>query len=155
MVKTGLHQESMEKSKNTLSKILADTYVLYTKTQNYHWNVEGNNFYSTHKMLEEHYESLAEAIDGIAEQIRFFGFKAPGTLKEFLELASLQEGDFKKSENEMIAELAHDHGTMVANIRKAITEIDETDFGTADVLNQRLIDHEKTAWMLRSHFPQG
>lgn len=135
-----------------LSVILADTYVLYVKTQNFHWNLVDQRFYSLHLFFEKQYEELAEAADEIAERIRTLGFDAPGSMREFLELATLDESPSKLPGKKMIEILLKDHTAVAHNLRKQIEPIiDLGDQGTGDLLIEKLRFHEKTAWMLQSH----
>lgn len=135
-----------------LAQLLADTYILYLKTQNFHWNVEDQRFYFLHKMLEEQYEELAEAVDLIAERLRAINCKAPASMKQFLALTVLEEAEGDFSANEMIQQLLNDHVTIAKNLHPCITEANsEHDDGTGDLFIERLRAHEKTAWMLRSH----
>lgn len=137
-----------------LVQFLSDTYVLYVKTQNFHWNVVDPRFFSLHKMLEEQYEDLAEATDEIAERLRALEQKAPGSMKEFLKNSSLEEANKNHySANEMIQELTQDHQAISKSLLKKIKEATSChDEGTADLFIERLRVHDKTAWMLRSHF---
>lgn len=145
----------MEKSKQNvidgLSQLLADTYLLYVKTQNFHWNVTGRDFYSLHKLFEEQYEQLSEATDLLAERIRALKAKAPGSLAEFLKLASLNESGNDLDAVSQVKQLLSDHETLAANIEKlfAIAEADGDEV-TLDMLIERKTEHDKTAWMLRS-----
>jgi starvation-inducible DNA-binding protein len=136
-----------------LKTILADTYILYTKTQNFHWNLVDTRFYSLHKFLEDQYEKLAENIDEIAERIRMLGQKAPGSLRQFLELTSLEESTDALSADHMLTDLLSDHEQLGRQLRQAIPLAQKKgDEGTADLFIQSLRFHEKQAWMLRSHF---
>lgn len=136
----------------TLQVVLANTYVLYVKTQNFHWNVVDPNFLPLHKMFEEQYEELAEAADLIAERIRYFGVKAPGSLKDFLNLTTLKESEGKLSGLKMIKELLNDHEALAAQLIEAIKEAQKNgDEATADIYIERLRAHNKTAWILKSH----
>lgn len=147
-----LDQSVRQQLAQQLSLILADTYVLYTKTQNFHWNVVDPRFSSLHKFFEEQYEALAEAVDEIAERVRMLGEKAPATLKQFLEMTSIQESREDLSGDEMITELLNDHEYLARQVRDRIKLASKlNDEGTADLLIDRLRFHEKTAWMLRSH----
>lgn len=134
-----------------LSHLLADTYVLYVKTQNCHWNVKGAAFYAHHKMFEEQYEALADATDVIAERIRALQSIAPASLADFLRLASLDESIDISHSKTMIQMLLSDHETIAKNIfhlfKIAEKEEDEV---TLDLLIQRKQEHDKIAWMLRS-----
>lgn len=130
---------------------LADSYLLYLKTQNFHWNVIDPKFYSLHKMFEEQYEELVKGIDEIAERIRMLGLKSPGSMKEFLEVATLNESEGNFSANEMIIILLNDHQAIANYLRAEIEEMTNfSDHGTADLMIQRLRFHEKTAWMLQA-----
>jgi len=135
-----------------LSLILADTYVLYAKTQNFHWNIQDHRFYSLHLLLEKQYEELSEAIDEIAERIRMLGERSPGSLQQFINKSSLKESEEDMGGDEMLQDLLNDHETLCRYIRERIALASKLgDEGTADLLIHRLRAHEKTAWMLRSH----
>ena len=138
---------------NQLSVILADTYALYLKTQNYHWHVRGPQFISLHQLFETHYRELAEAVDGIAERIVILGFKAPATFKDLEHLKSLKDGDSHGSSNDMLQELAQDHGILLREIKKAIMGAQKSnDEGTVSLLSDRISAHEKAHWMLTAFF---
>lgn len=139
-----------------LSLILADTYVLYTKTQNFHWNITDPRFYSLHLLLEKQYEGLADALDDIAERIRMLGERSPGSLRQFIEMSSLEESIGDIDGDKMIEILLNDHESLARFIRERISLASKLgDEGTADLLIQRLREHEKFAWMLRSHLVSG
>ncbi|MDF4222252.1 MULTISPECIES: DNA starvation/stationary phase protection protein [Maribacter] len=149
----GITEENRSKVAEHLSTILADEYVLYTKTLRAHWNLEGIDFHTKHVFFEEHYNAIKEYIDGVAERIRKIGHYAPGTLKQFLQLTHLSEeikGD-NSSSNYMKVLLA-DHDTIIVEMRKIIPTIEEDfgDVGTADFLTGLLQEHEEMAWMLRA-----
>ena len=134
-----------------LSRLLADTYTLYLKTHNFHWNVKGPMFQSLHLMFETHYTELALAVDEIAERIRTLGFPAPGTYRQFVELSSIKEEEGVPEAKEMIRLLVEGHEACVRTARSIFPQCDEAhDEPTADLLTQRMQTHEKTAWMLRS-----
>lgn len=134
-----------------LKNILSDTYLLYTKTQNFHWNVVGAQFYSLHKLFEKHYEELAEALDVIAEHIRTLDIRVPGAMRSFLDLGSIQESDESLDSLSMIQQLLEDHETLGRLLRQYIETIDQLgDEATVDLLIDRLRSHDKMAWMLRS-----
>lgn len=141
---------------NRLGQFLANTYVIYVKTQNFHWNIEGEGFYFLHKMLEAQYEELAEAVDEIAERLRALNRKAPGSMRDFLELSTVEEaapGEY--TAQEMIQQLVNDHSSLIRDLHRDIEEANKRrDDGTADLFIQRLRAHEKTAWMLKSHLKQ-
>ena len=147
------NQEAVKQVYHILTKFLASSYVLYTKTQNFHWNVTGTRFHSLHEMFQEQYEELAEALDEIAERIRMIGMRAPGSLKEFLSLSLLSEAEGKYNEDRMLQELFQDHESLANHLTDWIKDaINLGDEGTADLFVQRIRAHQKMAWMLRSHF---
>ena len=134
-----------------LARLLADSYTLYLKTHNYHWNVTGPQFNTLHTMFEQHYTELAIAVDDIAERIRALGVAAPGSYREFGELASVEEAVGGESAEEMIRQLVIGQETLVRTAREAFPAADDAnDEPTADLLTQRMQVHEKNAWMLRS-----
>ncbi len=137
---------------NTLSKLLADEMVLYTKLRKYHWNVTGPNFQSLHLLFEQQYTELAVMIDDLAEFIRTLRAPAIGTLREFLEHARLTEQPgVNPSANAMVKELADDHAKVIGYLHEAIEEADDLDLVAAeDLLTQMLRAHEKSEWMLRA-----
>jgi starvation-inducible DNA-binding protein len=138
-----------------LDRLLADTYTLYLKTHNFHWNVEGPMFNTLHQMFETQYDELALAVDLIAERIRALGFRAPGSYQEFTALARVEDAKGTPSATEMIAQLMKDQETVVRTAREVFPVVDEAhDEPTADLLTQRMQIHEKTAWMLRSMLTQ-
>ena len=148
--KIGMSEKNLKQAVEILSLLLANTYVLYLKTQKFHWNVVDQRFYSLHKMFEEQYEQLAEAIDVIAERIRMLEHPTPATMKEFLKLATLKETDNVPGAQQMIRTLVNEQ--IIREIRPKIAELTELhDDGSADMLIGRIREHEKTAWMLRSH----
>ena len=133
-----------------LSRLLADTYTLYLKTHNFHWNVKGPMFQTLHLMFETHYNELALAVDDIAERIRTLGFPAPGTYAQYLRLASIKETEGVPSSDEMIKYLVEGQEAVVRTARSLFPLTDKvSDEPTADLLTQRMQVHEKTAWMLR------
>ena len=130
---------------------MADTYTIYLKTHNFHWNVTGPQFNTLHQMFEEQYTELAEAIDEIAERIRALGVQAPGSYAQFSELTSIEEETGTPSAEEMIKQLVTDLETVIRTARQVLPIADEAnDEPSADLLTQRMQIHEKTAWMLRS-----
>jgi starvation-inducible DNA-binding protein len=134
-----------------LSRLLGDTYTLYLKTHNYHWNVTGPMFQTLHLMFEAQYTELALAVDGIAERIRALGMIAPGSYREFAALTSIPEDVDQPDATEMIRRLVKGQETVVRTARSIFAVVDEAnDEPTADLLTQRMQVHEKTAWMLRS-----
>lgn len=148
----GLSPDTRQKIISVLSNVLADQYVLYTKTRNYHWNVTGEDFAQYHKLFEEQYSAIDEDIDEVAERIRALGGKTIATLTEFLKSARLKEhpGEFPSAKT-MIGNLLTDHETVIRNLRNDIEICDDVDdVGTEDFLTQLMEKHEKTAWMLRA-----
>ncbi len=134
-----------------LSRVLADTYTLYLKTHNYHWNVTGPMFQTLHLMFETQYNELALAVDLVAERIRALGCPAPGTYKRFVELSSIREEDEIPKAQDMIKKLVEGHETVARTARDVFRAADgANDQPTCDLLTQRMQVHEKTAWMLRS-----
>jgi starvation-inducible DNA-binding protein len=134
-----------------LSRLLADTYTLYLKTHNFHWNVTGPMFQTLHLLFETHYNELALAVDAIAERIRALGFPAPGSYAAFSKLASIPEAEGVPRANEMIAELVQGNEAVARTARAVFPAAEKgSDEATADLLTQRLNVHEKNAWMLRS-----
>lgn len=134
-----------------LARLLADTYTLYLKTHNFHWNVTGMMFNTLHTMFETQYTELALAVDEIAERIRALGVVAPGSYTQFAALTSIPEETGSPNAQEMIAQLVRDQETIVRTARQVFPHADEAhDEPTADLLTQRMQVHEKTAWMLRS-----
>ena len=134
-----------------LSRLLADSYTLYLKTHNYHWNVTGPQFNTLHTMFETQYTELAIAVDEIAERIRALGIPAPGNYSDFSKLTSIAESSGGESAVEMIGELVLGQEAIVRTAREAFPAADDAnDEPTADLLTQRMQVHEKNAWMLRS-----
>ncbi|WP_287128053.1 Dps family protein [Candidatus Cyanaurora vandensis] len=134
-----------------LSRLLADTYSLYLKTHNFHWNVTGPMFNTLHLMFETQYTELAMAVDLIAERIRSLGFPAPGTYSEFGQLSSIPETPGVPKAEQMIQLLVEGQEAVVRTARSIFPLVDKVnDEPTADLLTQRMQVHEKTAWMLRS-----
>ena len=134
-----------------LSRLLADSYTLYLKTHNYHWNVTGPMFQTLHLMFETQYTELATAVDEIAERIRALGAIAPGSYREFAELTVIDEDDDRPDANEMIRRLVKGQEAVARTARSVFPVVDgANDEPTADLLTQRMQIHEKNAWMLRS-----
>lgn len=147
----GIAEADRKKIAHGLSRLLADTYTLYLKTHNFHWNVTGPLFNTLHLMFEQQYTELATAVDEIAERIRALGFPAPGSYAQFSGLTSITEEAGVPSAMEMLAQLARDQEIIVRTAREVFPVADEAhDEPTADLLTQRMQIHEKTAWMLRS-----
>jgi starvation-inducible DNA-binding protein len=136
---------------NNLKTLLADSYSLYLKSQNYHWNLTGQNFYPLHKMLEEHYTTLAEAVDTIAERIKALGDIAPGSFKEFAELSTINLNVTKFDQASAISTLLSDHREIAKKLHGFIKIAEEEgDQITMDLIIERATEHEKIAWMLNA-----
>lgn len=149
----GIPAKHLEAIVLILNKLLADEYVLYTKTKFYHWNVEGENFHPLHVFFDEQAEQLEDFIDEVAERVRALGHYAVGSLKSFLDLTSLLENhDSVGNAKKMIKDLLQDHETIIGQLRQ---DVDHTgnelkDVGTSDFLTGIMERHEKMAWMLRA-----
>ncbi|HEY7227384.1 MAG TPA: DNA starvation/stationary phase protection protein [Nitrososphaeraceae archaeon] len=151
-IDTGISRESLQKIANILNDDLADEYVLLTKTRNYHWNVEDPRFNDLHKFFDEHYELLSVAVDEIAERVRAVGGRTRAALKEFINSSQIREdvGSYPNADT-MLGNLLSDHETIIKTLRKNINECQElNDEGTANFLTDKMEEHEKMAWMLRS-----
>ena len=147
----GISQQDRAAIDEGLSRLLADTYTLYLKTHNFHWNVTGPMFNTLHTMFETQYTELATAVDDIAERIRTLGFPAPGTYAAYARLSSIKEEDGIPEAREMIRLLVQGQEAVVRTARGIFPLLDKVnDEPTADLLTQRMQVHEKTAWMLRS-----
>ncbi len=147
----GIPDDARHEIANQLGRVLADSYTLYLKTHNYHWNVTGPMFNTLHLMFEEQYNELWTAVDLIAERIRSLGEYAPGSYAQFASLTSIDEADGVPDANTMLADLVSGHEAVARTAREAFAPAEAAgDQSTADLLTQRLQVHEKTAWMLRS-----
>ena len=150
-INTGIATEHRTLIAEGLSRLLADSYTLYLKTHNFHWNVTGPMFQTLHTMFEQEYTELAMAVDEVAERIRALGHAAPGSYAAFAELSSIEEAEGVPQAKEMIAQLVAGHEAVAATARSVFPAAEEgRDEVTADLLTQRMQVHEKTAWMLRS-----
>lgn len=147
----GIDEATRKQIGDGLARLLADTYTLYLKTHNFHWNVKGPMFNTLHLMFEQQYTELALAVDLIAERIRALDFPAPGSYRQFAALTSLKEEDGVPAAEDMIRILVKDQEAVVRTARSIFPVVDDAhDEPTADLLTQRMQVHEKTAWMLRS-----
>ena len=147
----GIKEADRRKIAQGLSRLLADTYTLYLKTHNYHWNVTGPMFQTLHLMFEQQYNELALAVDLIAERIRALGVPAPGTYREFAALSSIKESRGVPKAEQMIKDLVAGQEAVARTARSVFPLVDRVnDEPSADLLTQRMQVHEKTAWMLRS-----
>jgi starvation-inducible DNA-binding protein len=150
----GIKQENISKIVDVLTKILADEFVLYTKTKRAHWNVEGPDFYNKHLFFEQQYDAIDEIVDTVAERIRSLGHYTPATLKDFLALTHLTEELKEKNDsNGFIKELLLDHESIIIYLRENINPIanELQDAGTSDFITGLVENHEKMVWMLRAH----
>jgi len=150
----GIKEESRKAVSDQLTKLLADEFILYTKTRNAHWNVEGPDFHSMHIFFEQQYNQLDETMDSVAERIRQIGHYAPATLTQFLQLTHLTEQSERSNDSlGYIKELLEDHESIIEFIRGNINPFAELqDFGTSDFITGLMETHEQMAWMLRAHF---
>lgn len=150
-INIGIDKKDREAIAEGLSRLLADTYTLYLKTHNFHWNVTGPMFNTLHQMFETQYTELAVAVDDIAERIRALGFPAPGTYAAYARLSSIKEEENVPDAEDMIRLLVQGQEAVVRTARSLFPQLDKvSDEPTADLLTQRMNIHEKTAWMLRS-----
>jgi len=150
-INIGIDSGDRQKIAGGLSRLLADTYTLYLKTHNYHWNVTGPRFRDLHLMFEEQYNELALAVDSIAERIRTLGYPAPGTYQEFSKLTTIEERGGVPSAEDMVRDLVAAQETVVRTCREVLPAAQEAnDESTASLVADRMTVHEKTAWMLRS-----
>ena len=147
----GIDEHGRREIAGALSRLLADTYTLYLKTHNFHWNVTGPMFNTLHLMFETQYNELWLANDQIAERIRSLGYPAPGTYAEYVKLASVKETPGQPKADEMVKLLVEGNEAVVRTARSVFPTVDKAgDEPTADLLTQRMQIHEKNAWMLRS-----
>ena len=143
------------KTVDILKQALADTYALYLKTQNYHWNITGPNFKPLHLMLEEQYIELADAVDTLAERIRALGDKAPASFSKYAAMTKITEGDENASAEGMLADLLEGHDHVVKALKRVDVAADKnTDAGTMNMIDGRIEAHQKTMWMLRATLSQ-
>ncbi|SDS24386.1 starvation-inducible DNA-binding protein [Polaribacter sp. KT25b] len=150
----GISSKNKQNLADQLSKVLADEFVLYSKTLNFHWNIEGPDFHSVHLYLETLYEEQQEVVDTVAEKIRMLGHFVPATLEKYLELTHLTEKTKGKNDSQSIfSELLEDHESIIIFLREEIKPIVEKWHaeGISDYITGLMEQHEKTAWMLRSH----
>jgi starvation-inducible DNA-binding protein len=150
----GITPANLQSVATELCKLLADEFLLYTKTRNAHWNVEGTDFHSMHVFFEQQYEQLDEIMDSVAERIRQLGHYAPATLKAFLNLTHLTEQLGERNDSlGFIKELLTDHENIIIFLRENINRFagEYGDAGTSDYITGLMEDHEKMAWFLRAH----
>lgn len=147
----GIEEQDRRTIAGGLARLLADSYTLYLKTHNYHWNVEGPLFNTLHLMFEQQYTELAVAVDDIAERIRALGLPAPGSYAAYAELTEIPEDAGVPTAESMLQNLVDAQETVVRTARSVFPLVDEAnDEPSADLLTQRMQVHEKNAWMLRS-----
>jgi starvation-inducible DNA-binding protein len=149
----GISKDNRKEVAGILSRILADEFILYTKTLKAHWNLEGPDFHTKHVFFEEHYDAIKLFTDNVAERIRKIGEYAPGTLKEFLELTQLSEKyEGKNTSHDYTVALLKDHDSIIQFIRENISKVGEDckDVGSEDFLIGLMQEHEEMAWMLRA-----
>jgi len=148
---TGLDEQARQNVVDKLKGILADSYLLMLKTQNYHWNVKGTLFKSLHDLTEEHYNDMFAAIDELAERIRALGYDSPGSFTAFNDLSNIEEAKSGISDLEMAGDLLNSHENLIRNLRDTLKTAESVeDEVTVDMMVERLTVHEKAAWMLRS-----
>lgn len=149
----GISDENSREVALILNKLLANEFILYTKTRNYHWNIESPSFSELHKFYEGQYTELAVLIDEVAERVRKIGHFAEARLKDFIALGDLEEEEYTDDATSQINSLLRDHETLCRTTRNAIVTVDDQykDLGTGDFLTSVLKQHEKMAWMLRSY----
>jgi starvation-inducible DNA-binding protein len=151
-INIGIYETDRREVATHLAVLLADTYMLYLKTQNFHWNVTGKMFGTLHSLFEKHYREMAEAVDEIAESIRELGFHAPATFDEFQKRTAIREAVGVPKSHEMILELVIGHEVVIETSRILLEAAQVAgDSATADLAVRRIQSHEKSAWMLRSH----
>lgn len=155
----GISEKNRNEMAMVLNKILAHQFALYIKTLNYHWNIEGSDFYSLHKFLDDQYHDLLDMIDEVAERVRALGCKTIASLKEYQKLSTIEDDLFGggKNQMQMIEQLAKDHETVIKLMRKdAQAALDKyDDIGTNNFIIEKLEEHEKMAWMLRAFLPKN
>jgi len=150
----GITPDHLNEVVTSLSRLLADEFILYTKTRNGHWNVEGRDFHTMHIFFEEQYEKLDDVLDAVAERIRMLGRYAPATMASYLSLTHLTEESHEKNNSVgFIAKLLADHEYIIRMLREDIARFanDFQDFGTSDFITGLMETHESMAWKLRAH----
>jgi len=151
-INIGIDEKDRKDITEGLSRLLADSYTLYLKSHNFHWNVTGSLFESLHELFEKQYQELAEAVDQIAERIRALGFPAPATYAEFSKLSSIKETLGVPATEKMISLLIEGHEAVIRTARGLLDVVEKNrDQPTIDLIAKRMQVHEKNAWMLRSH----
>jgi starvation-inducible DNA-binding protein len=149
----GISETHLQSVAVELNKLLADEVVLYFKTRNYHWNVEGTNFNELHLFYENQFNQLDIIMDEVAERVRILGHYTEARLVDYLKITNLLEQAYTNKQDEQIADLLSSHETVIQNLRKLVTLFNDThkDIGSSDFVTQLLGRHEKMAWMIRSY----
>lgn len=148
----GISETDRRKIAEGLSRLLADTYTLYLKSHNYHWNVTGPSFYVLHQKFEELYTALAQDVDKVAERIRALGYLVPASFSDYLRLTSIKEDDAALDANQMVESLVNGHEALIRTGRGVVKATEAAgDLATANLLTDQIEAREKTAWMLRSY----
>lgn len=149
----GISKEHMQEVAEKLNMLLSDEFVLYTKTRNYHWNVESMNFSEMHEFYEAQYDILAEVIDALAERVRKIGHYSLGRLADYLKMTNLIEQETTSDPKKQLNNLLADHETIIRELRELIPDFEDKykDTGSADYLTGLLQEHEEMAWMIRAH----
>ncbi len=149
----GLSDKNSKEVAGILNKILADEYLLYTKTRNYHWNIEGSNFMEMHLFFENQYTAIDESIDEIAERVRQIGHYAQGRLNDFIKQSQLVEQQYTSDQQKQLKNLLDDHEAIIRFLRLHIDIFTDKykDAGNADFITGLMEKHEKMAWFLRSY----
>jgi starvation-inducible DNA-binding protein len=149
----GILETHLQSVSEELNKLLADEMVLYIKTRNYHWNIEGPNFNEMHKFYEQQFNELDEMMDHIAERIRMIGHYTEARLADYLKLTNLIEPAYTNFQNDQLKHLLASHETIIHNLRRLIPFFADKhkDIGSSEVVTQLLKKHEKMAWMVRAY----
>lgn len=151
----GILETHLQPVAEQLNKLLADEVILYIKTRNYHWNIEGPNFNEMHTFYEMQFKQLDEIMDQIAERIRTIGHYTEARLADYLKLTNLIEPAYTNFQNDQLKHLLASHETIINNLRRLIPLFADKhkDIGSSDFATQLLVKHEKMAWMVRAYFP--
>ena len=151
----GISAQNRKAVSDSLQQLLADEFLLYTKTRNYHWNIKATNFLELHGFYEKQYDELAVVIDEIAERIRTLGFISTGRMADYLELTQLEEQDYTTKAEEQLLNLIRDHEIIIKYLRQCVSDFDEKykDVGSSDFVTALMEQHEKMRWMLDSFIP--
>jgi len=149
----GIQKNHLQAVALELNKGLSDEFILYTKTRNYHWNVEGSNFMQMHNFYESQSDILDKIIDDVAERVRALGHYSEGRLKDFISLTQLDEPAYTNKQDEQLKNLLDDHEAIIRNLRKLITLFADEykDVGTSDFVTGIMEQHEKMAWFIRAY----